>query len=113
MVRLGMEVRSRTDYIMGKYFCLFRNVDFREPQHNSDYYMVLGCLCSTPLGEHTKYRGQSTRLPLWPPTTPTREDGIFADLWIVISKPKAWEARKNVWILADTWRLVNKRVSAR
>ena len=41
------------------------------------------------------------------------EDAIFADLRRSIPKLKAREARKNSWILADTWRLVDKRVSAR
>ena len=52
------------------------------------------------------------RLPLRPPTTPTREDGIFAALWQAIPKPKRWEAQKNTWISEDTWILVNVRVSA-
>ena len=41
------------------------------------------------------------------------EDGIFAALRKAVLKPQAREARKNVWILEDMWRLVNKRVSAR
>ena len=113
MVRLVRYVRSRTDYILGIDFHLFRNMAVRYPRHNSDHYMVLGCLHSAPLREHTNYLGQSMRLTLWPPTTPTKEDGLFAALLSAIPKPKAWEARKNAWILADTWSLVNKRVSAR
>ena len=49
MVRLGREVQSRTDYILGKYCCLFRNVAVWDPQHNSDHYLVLGCIRSAPL----------------------------------------------------------------
>ena len=44
----GREVRSRTDYILGTDRCLFRNVAVRDPRHNSDHYMVLGCLPSAP-----------------------------------------------------------------
>ena len=106
-------MRSRTDYIMGKYLRLFGNVSVRYPRHNSDHYMVLGCLHSASLREHAKYLGGSKRLPLRPPTKPTREDRIFAALWTAVLKPRAQEARKNAWILATTWRLVDKRVSAR
>ena len=83
------------------------------PTDNSDHYLVLGCIRSAPLREHTKYLGRRTRLPLQPPTIPTREYGLFAALRRATTKPKAREARKNVWILADMWRLVDKRVSTR
>ena len=48
MLRKGQEVRSRTDYILGTDRRLFRNVTVRDPRHNSDHYMVLGCLPSAP-----------------------------------------------------------------
>ena len=48
MIRKGMEVLSRTDHILGTDRCLFRNVTVRDPWHNSDHYMVLGCLPSAP-----------------------------------------------------------------
>ena len=49
MVRLGREVSSRVDYILGTDCCLFRNVSARDLRHNSDHYLVIGCLRSTPL----------------------------------------------------------------
>ena len=49
MVLLGREVQSRTNYILGTDSRLFRNVAFQDPRHNSDHYMVLGCLPSAPL----------------------------------------------------------------
>ena len=49
MRRKGEVVRSRTDYILGTDCLLFRNVTVRDPRHNSDHYMVLGCLTSAPL----------------------------------------------------------------
>ena len=55
---------------------------------------------------------QCLYLCLRPPTKPTREDTIFAALRRAVTKPRAWEARKNAWISATTWRLVDKRVSA-
>ena len=42
-----------------------------------------------------------------------REDGVFADIQREIPKPKSQKARKNACILADTWRLVDTRISAR
>ena len=74
MIRVGREVRYRTDYILGTDFHLFWNVSVQDPRHNSDHYMVLGCLCITPLRKHSRYLGGHKRLPLRPPTTTTRED---------------------------------------
>ena len=48
VIRKGREVRSQTDYILGTDRSLFRNVDVQDPWHNSDHYMVLGCLPSAP-----------------------------------------------------------------
>ena len=74
--------------------------------------MVLGCLHSASLKDHTRYLGGRKKIPLHPPTEPTMEDTIFADLRRAVPKPRAQEARKNAWILATMWRLVNDRVSA-
>ena len=101
------------DYILRAYCCLYRNVAVWEPRHNLDHYMVLEGLRSAPLREHTKYLGWRKWIPLRPLTTPTREDRLFAALRRSMSKPKSREARNNVWILADMWRLVNDRVSER
>ena len=37
MVRLGREVRSWTDYILGTDNFLFRNMSVWDPRHNSDH----------------------------------------------------------------------------
>ena len=68
MLRQGREVRSRTDYILGTDCRLFGNVSFRDPMHNSDHYMVLGCLYINSLTEHKRYLGGRKKLPLKPPT---------------------------------------------
>ena len=112
MIWEGMEVRSRTDYNLGTDFHLFENVSVQDPMHNSDHYMVLGCVHSASLQEHVRYLGGSKRPPLRLSTKLTREDRIFAALWRAVPKPRAQEAWKNSWILATTWRLVDKRVSA-
>ena len=54
MIQAGREVRSRTDYILGTDRCLFWNMSVRDPMHNSYDYMVLGCLHSNPLREHSR-----------------------------------------------------------
>ena len=48
MVRVGREVRSRTDYILGTDHYIFRNMVIRDPRNNLDHYLVLGCLRSAP-----------------------------------------------------------------
>ena len=113
MIREGREVSSWTDYILGTYRRLFGNVSVRDPRHNSDHYMVLVCLHSAPLREYSRYIGGRKRLPLLPPTAPTREDGIFEALQRAVSKPLERGARKNAWIAEATWRLVDDKVSAR
>ena len=81
--------------------------------HNSDHYMVLGCLHSASLKEHARYLRGRKRPPLRPPTEPTREDTIFSALGRAVPKPRGQEARKNAWISATKWRLSDERVSAR
>ena len=49
MKRQGQVVRSRTDYILGTDRRLFQNVAVRDPRHNTDHYMVLGCFTGAPL----------------------------------------------------------------
>ena len=75
--------------------------------------MILGCLYSSTLREHTKYLGWRTWIPLLPLNTPTREDGIFAALRRAIPKTKAQGEIKNAWILEEKWRLLDTRVSKR
>ena len=102
MIREGREVRSRTDYILGTDHRIFGNVSVRDPRHNSDHYMVLGCLHRAPLREHASYLGGLKRLPLRPPTAPTREDGIFLALRRAVLKLLTRYVRNNAWILVAT-----------
>ena len=113
MLRKGREVRSRTDYILGKDHCIFGNVSVRDPRHNSYHYMVLVCLPSASLTEHKRYLGGRKKLPMKPPTESTREDEVFASLRRAVPKARVREARQNEWILTETWRLVYERVSVR
>ena len=113
MVREGKVVRSRTEYPLGTDRSHFRNVSVRDPRHNTDHFMVVVCLCSAPEQEHTRYIMGRRKMPLRPPTEPTREDGIFAALRRAVPKPHVRDRHKNAWISEETWRLVDERVSAR
>ena len=113
MLRKGREVRSRTDYILGTDRRLFRNVAVRDPWHNSDHYMVLGCLPSAPLAEHKRYLGGRKRWPVRPPGEPTQTDQLIAALRRAVPKAQLREARRNAWISETTWRLIDERVYAR
>ena len=64
MVRVGREVRSRTDYIPEMDRRLFLNVFVRDPRHKSDHYLVLVCLRSALRKKHSKYLGRRNRFPL-------------------------------------------------
>ena len=47
-----------------------------------------------------------------PPTKPTQEGEVFAALQRAVPKAQLQEARRNAWISAETWRLVDEKVSA-
>ena len=87
MVREGKVVRSRTDYLLGTDRSIFRNVSVRDPRHNTDHFMVVGCLRRAPAREHACYIKGRKKMPLRPPMEPTREDGIFEALWRAVPKP--------------------------
>ena len=113
ILRKGREVRSRTDYILGTDSRVIRNVAVRDPRHNSDNYMVLGCLPSAPPTEHKRYLGGRKRWPVRPPREPTQTDRLFAALRRAVPRAQPHEARRNAWISESTWRLIDERVSAR
>ena len=93
MIRKGREAMSRTDYILGTDRRLIRNVSVRDPRHNSDHYMVMGCLPSASLTKHKRCLRGRKKLPLRQPTKQTREDNAFAALQRAFPKANTWEAR--------------------
>ena len=109
----GREVRSGTDYILGTDRRLFGDFSVRDPWHNLDHYMVLGCLTSASLMEHKRYLWVRKKFPLRPPTEPTRDNDAFAALRRSVPKARAREARQNEWISTETWILFDERVSTR
>ena len=66
-VMQGRVVRSRMDYILGSDRRIFQNVAVRDPRHNSDHFMVVGCPREASPREHSCYLGLRTRLLLRPP----------------------------------------------
>ena len=52
MVGVVREARYRKDYIMESDCRLFRNMSVLDPRHNSDHYLIVGCLCITTLRKH-------------------------------------------------------------
>ena len=81
MLQGGQELRSQTNYILGTDSCLFQNAEFRDAQHNTDHYLVLGCLHGANPATHSRYLGKRTRFPIRPLYTPDKADRTFAELW--------------------------------
>ena len=113
MKRQGQVVRYRTEYILGTDRRLFKNVAVRDPRHNTDHYMVLGCVPGAPLATTRQCQGGQRRWLVPPPAAPSRTDTLFAALRRAVTKTGPREARRNAWISAETWRLVDERVATR
>ena len=113
MVREGRLVSSWTYYLLGTDRSLFRNVSVRDPRHNTKHYMVVGHLHSATARDHDRYTKRRRKMPLKPLTETMRRDGLFGALRMAVTKPHERDKHKNAWISEETWRLVDKRVSAR
>ena len=107
MVREGRVIRSRTDYLLGTDRSLFRNVAVQDPRHNSNHYMVVGHLRSDMAWEHARYIKGRQKIPLKPPTEPTREDELFGYLRRAVPKPHGREKHRNAWISEEMSRLAD------
>ena len=105
--------KGGTEYLLGTDRSLFRNVDVRDPRHNSDHFMVVGHLRSATAQDHARYIKGRRKMPLKPPTKPTREDELFGALRKSVPKPHERDKHKNAWISEEAWRIVNERVSTR
>ena len=113
MVREGKVVRSRTDYLLGTYRSLFRNVSVRYPRHNTNHLWWWAAYAA-PRNRNmltTSWEGgRCLSDHLW---SLLRENGIFVALRRSVPKTHARDRQKNAWIYEETWRLVDERVSAR
>ena len=81
------EVRSWTDYILFTGSNMFQNVAVWDARHNTDHYLVLGCLCRAAPDTHLLYLGKRTCFPIRPPANPENTDRIFAKLLRSIPSP--------------------------
>ena len=82
----GRDVRSRTDYILYTYSCLFQNVSVQDMQHNTDHYLVLGCLLVAEPAAHSLYLGKRIHSPIRPLANPDKAYCMFAELRGAIPK---------------------------
>ena len=80
MKRGDREVRSRTDWILGTDSHMFQNVAVWDTRHNTDHYLVLGCLLRAASATHLRYLGRHTRFPIRPLGTLVRVDRTFYNL---------------------------------
>ena len=80
MKRGDREVRSRTDWILGTDSHMFQNVAVWDTRHNTDHYLVLGCLLRAASATHLRYLGRHTRFPIRPPATMDRVDHMFCEI---------------------------------
>ena len=55
IVREGKVVRSWTEYLLGTGRSIFRNMSVRDPRHNTNHFVVVGCLRSALAREHFRY----------------------------------------------------------
>ena len=62
-------VCSWIDFLLGTDCRLYQNMLVWYAQHNSDNYLVLGCLQGALVQEHAHYLGSKHNLPLEPPRT--------------------------------------------
>ena len=115
MVRQGRVVWSQMGYILGYNRRIFQNVAIWYLKYNSDHLMAKGGMNGAFPREHLCCLGCKTRLLIKPPGRQmrTRSDKIFSELWRAVPKPYKRATRHNSWVLAETWRLVDERVSAR
>ena len=90
---------------------MFQNVAVWDPIHNTDHYLVLGCLYGVTLRENQRYLGMLMWLPLYPPKRPSQEDYIFASLRQTVPKTPVPERAHASWISEETWKVINTRVS--
>ena len=53
MVKQGKKMWPRKDYILGSDHHIFQNMAVQDLRHNSNHYMVMGCLRVTSPREHS------------------------------------------------------------
>ena len=95
-------MQSQTNHILGTDRCLIQNVAFRDSCHNTDHYLVMGCLCGAPSAENLRYLGNRARFPINPPNNPDGVYRLFVELRGGIPNPPWQERPRQAWILPET-----------
>ena len=115
MQKVGQDVWSRTDYILGKDCRLFQEMDVRYTRNHSDHYMELGCLMGDPAKELTGYLRKACRSPLRPlyRDLVSEPEKLFSDLSTLIPKPPLCERVMRSCISDKTWTAIDIRLTAR
>ena len=111
MLRKDQEVKSWADCILGTYRHLFQNLSSRYPRHNTDKYMILGCLSGTTLRDNQQYLIWCMWIPLCPPKTSILEDTILMDLKRSVPKPSVSQKQRASFIYEETWQFFDARLS--
>ena len=114
MRKNGQEIRSRTDYILGIDRILFQDVAVRDMRHQSDHYMVLGCLRGEPAREITGYLRKSRRFSLQPLRCGLvlMLDKLFSEIKTHTPQPPLRERVGRACIYDKTWSAIDARVTA-
>ena len=112
MARGGREMYSWTNYILGTDCRLLHTMGIRDAGHNTDNYLVLGCLCGATPAAQSRYIRKRKSSPIKPLKTMDRVYRLFADLRGGIPKPHWREHLCQAWILPEPWRPINTRIAA-
>ena len=75
--------------------------------------MVMVCLRGATPAAHLPYLGKRNNLPIRPLEIPDRVDRMFDKLQRAIPSPPWKYCHRQVWILPETWSLINTRIAAR
>ena len=115
MVWQNQEVVSKPDYILDNKQQMFLNIVVRDPHHNSDHFMVLGCLLRYPLQENKIYLGSWWCFPLKLSVMAigTRAYTLFRALRKVIPRPNPSTFPWTACISQDTWSHIDTRADRR
>ena len=83
----GRKLRSCNNYILGTDSCLFQNVAVWDARHNTDHYLVLGCLLGAAPAARLRSLGNLTRFSIRPMANLDKAYRMFSGLWRSIPRP--------------------------
>ena len=84
----------------------------QDSRHNTDHYLVIGCLCGAAPSYHSHYIGKWKQFLMKLPNIPGGVDRLFAELRGGIPKLPQWERPYHVFILMKTWQIIDTRIAA-